>query len=1207
MKAQVNVDLNSGTVRLFYPEKAKLKEEVKGEITGELVEDDNKLIQVQNTGQAQPQGQINTQTEQKLIGIKPMVQENYFHLNSRCRISLKQYKKDVNLPTNPDTQTNSVVVEYGLMELENENYTDLKNYFGSKTNKLFINITMAGEEIQELRQTLNGILDNMNYLNKKLGLAQNDVSIIIVADGIANLHPDFKQLLFKSETLIKDPNTAPREVVKDYMHCFRTIFGDSTYSNADGKFRRLDLLFVVKENDSGIINSHMCFLNGFCHFCKENFISGEQFADVHAVLTSTGTVLDSKALWKCYSTLNAYTDTTAVAGQVEINTDNHLILSWIAGQYLDNKVNHVFERHLESLLGHINNLNSEFSFFKLKAMTKEFTDNYFKNSLLEEKFVNPFEKVIRDYSGKFLSGKLLLTQNTLNKIKLAPEAIAKVNPASEFLPKTNQVEKEKITDFASYLHNRRQLYNSKLMSTLNFISEFCGIWKTPHSGIQKLAFCILAIYHLITQAMDYVMLSFNYIFIYVILSQCFFFRPDTTTWLMWCYLILIGVFLIIALSHNNVRHFETVYFILICFLFTFYVFVVGCWCYTMYYLSGTIEIIFNDITNFNISPTMHTNSDYSDKMLQVYYRIDRPVIIGVFIINFLGYLIPLIFAMVMNPIHLLRPLYFGIVSYLFTLPTYGGVQQIYALSNCDFYELSTLKLSKEEESERTSVYRKFKVVNILVFLVINGLFIFIFAQTADNIQAKASVLAGMVYFFTFFFLFKSVLASIDVIKYMCEKQTRKYANIILTKKFSEKKIQSNTASNINMDNVDLNSSDGLQTNIEVKEVNQPQVELKTGSVLDKLKSKEHGGTGAGINVNLNNLANVGIGVNAGGNVNVNANSKFNSSINANANINTNVNFGLKGDLKGNASIKPKDVNKLIDDQSFEQLDREEELRQHKINESLPEIAHEGRTSPSGKKINEIDVNADINFQVGDYDNDEEADGDNDGERNNILSKEVAKLNSKGELKTGAEIINLHNINLHNEVLLNTQGSKVEGVEEVKEDKNNSLVNFEVTEQVETRKSHKEEKHSVWDSQEKKLNVQTEGTFKASGGIKLDLDVKNSANLKSSVEFDSPIKKKYSEKQEDNASKGITSNLGASGSLGASASFGVGGNSGFSAKASGNLGMSMKGKLGTSFQDEEGVAKRGTIGEIAQGSNNGTEEDETKRKIILGKSEAEDEF
>ena len=1028
---------------------------------------------VQNTG--------GSQTEQNIIvapDVKPKQNYNYLVVNSRCRISMKQYKKEFALLEPTNSHPNVPILQYGLMELANENYTDLKNFFSSKTNKLLICITMGNDEIIELKKTLNGILDNLNYLNKKVQLSIFDITVIVVADGIANLNSEFKQKLFSSEIITKDPFPRPIEQPLDYMHCFRMIFHDPEYipqnAGPSGAFKKLDFLLAVKERNSGTINSHMCFFNGFC----SDYASLESKDKVNVLLTTTGTVLDQKALMKCYSTIETFPETMAVTGQIELNCENHSVLSWVAGQSLDYKLNHMFERQLENMLGYVNSLNLDFSFFKLKSiMTTEFTESYFKNSDFSDKYSNPFDKIIKDNTAKYLSSKFFLCEKSVNTIKLVPDAIAKVNPASEFVPKANLPDLEKTTDFASYLHNRRLQYNSKLMSTLNFMSDFCNIWKTQHTGIQKLNFCTLAIYHLLTQGMDYLMLSFNYIFIHVILSQTFYYKIETTSWLMWCYLILISIFIILSLAHNNVRHFETVYFILICFLFSFYIFVVGCWGYSMFYLSKNSENLYNDITNFNISPSMFSSSDSDPKFLNIYYRIDRPVIIGVAIINILGYLIPVILSLTANVMNTMKPFYFGILSYLFTLPTFGGMQQIFSLSNCDDYHLDTVNLSREEENTRTAEYRKFKVINILIYLALNGAFIFIFANTAPNIQTKISIIAGMVYFFTFFFLFKAMLAAGDMLRFLCQKKERHLAAEKLVAQFKEKS-KANVISCVDLDNMDMN----VHANVELQPKIQAASDSGQNAIFDKANQNK-----SPLEVKMigdyDNRPKSGNAIGKSGSLTVDFGSTKKS----------------EGKATKEATNSNNNINFMIDQNSLDILDREEDERNHRLNESLPSLNQEGRVSKQDKRSIDIDVNADIKFE------------EYESEGHGIL-------HSKGNERFVDSNISVKNpsksaINLNYDT--NSHLEEVVDNDDEFEHQNKSIENFpiEVNEDGQVNHSVNNELHnnSNWDSPAKKPNTLDELTdkvkmsganmnFDLNAKAKVDINAKAKVDIKASGSF-----------------------------------------------------------------------------------------------------------
>ena len=1106
------------------PERQKLSAEAK--IKNKSVEDNyNSEHQVILDGDIQSQrpelnkDQSQVPTEQKNIAdeqpkkqeapSKPIIHDNYYYVNSRCRISLKQCKKNVVIAKSKSDDNIPIEPEQGLFELANENYTDFKNYFNSKSNRLFININLENEDMEELNKTLIGILDNINYLHLKMKVLQSDVSIIIIADGNYQLHNDFKKILFKSESVMKDPSPKPTEQINDYMHCFRVVFGDKNYEKT---FKQLDLIFAVKENNSGIINSHSYFLNGFCH----EYHNKANVDAVFTLLTSAGTTLDHKSIRKCFSTMDAFPEVNAVTGQLEVDIENQEILSFVAGYYFDNKLTHIFEKQVESCCTKVNNLSSDFSFYRLKALTPEFKETYFKNSQFGD--VNfPFDKVTRDYNSKLCSDTLFLSQNTVNDIKYIPDALATISTCSEFIVQpidqqsgpngqhsghqVGPTGRKKVTDLASYLHWRKNQYNSKLMATLSLISHFCDVCKTQKEGVRKLDFSILAVYDLVIQAIDYLLLAFNYIFIHVILSQTFYMRPDTTSWLLWIYLILMGIFLILSLSNKNVRHFSTLWFILICLLFIFYVFVIACWCYSMFYLSSNSQGIFNDISNFNISPIIYTNYNSESSLLKSYYIMDKATTIAVAVVTIIGYLIPIIFSVILHPIPTLKPFYYGILSYLFILPTFGGMQQIYALSNIDSYQYSTSHLTHEEEEERESGYRKFKLINILVFIALNGIFIFIFAQTALTITIKINVVAGMVYFFLFVFLFKVLLATIGFSKSMCDRKVRKDKKESLMKNFAEKNIPISAASSIDFANININSASAntnmnieMQSNIDgntnlhvnphgVEDHEAAQQDVKVVSVLDK--------------PDVNKSAKITVDIE--GEL---PNPKLNTKLSAKANLNSNANSTNNVNL--NASAAKKGVNNILDKDSFDEghVDGDINVNIHYNNDNDNEdqdVDEVKSIKSNSRKGANIDINADINFEVK-VDDDLNNSGENDKKPPNVYndnnSDNYESNRSVANTKHQKEELDLEEVELINE---DNDLGKVETVKLDFDKKTSSKDNTKDNAKDKSIKSNKSSPTKILNSNSNlNVNINLAGTAKSEKNAyepkEFDSDLRQDAEL-----------------------------------------------------------------------------------------------------------------
>jgi len=76
--------------------------------------------------------------------------------------------------------------------------------------KLCVCITMYNEEIQELRDTMRGVIDNFNELRRdpELNFTKDDLIVFLICDGYANIPKEFKDFaknkgFFNGNTLIR--------------------------------------------------------------------------------------------------------------------------------------------------------------------------------------------------------------------------------------------------------------------------------------------------------------------------------------------------------------------------------------------------------------------------------------------------------------------------------------------------------------------------------------------------------------------------------------------------------------------------------------------------------------------------------------------------------------------------------------------------------------------------------------------------------------------------------------------------------------------------------------------------------------------------------------------------------------------------------------------------------------------------------------------
>ena len=157
--------------------------------------------------------------------------------------------------------------------------------------KLAVCITMYNEEENELRDTLQGVIENYHELrqDKSLNFTKDDMVVVLVCDGFDRLTPTFKQFatdkqFYDEEVLIEkgfmNQDRTGKWVMKDVdelvpvgadvpsniLHLFQVSTWDFDLGEEVPKQHRINFAFALKQRNDGKINSHKWFYQGICQY-----------------------------------------------------------------------------------------------------------------------------------------------------------------------------------------------------------------------------------------------------------------------------------------------------------------------------------------------------------------------------------------------------------------------------------------------------------------------------------------------------------------------------------------------------------------------------------------------------------------------------------------------------------------------------------------------------------------------------------------------------------------------------------------------------------------------------------------------------------------------------------------------------------------------------------------------------------------------------
>ncbi|OMJ95959.1 hypothetical protein SteCoe_513 [Stentor coeruleus] len=621
--------------------------------------------------------------------------------------------------------------------------------------KFLINVAMCDENCEDVWDTLQGCINNLEYFftDKKRSIKEEEIGIMIIVDGIepflktfyniegARMHYKgcfqknrtffsqfFNDKIIKDELMTKslvdkDPNyefvvikelfeagliTKGQEIA--YTFCQKIKFLDNHYLNT---------IFCVTQLNKRRLNTHKWFFKGFCHRIKPKYIA----------LLDAGVIPKSKGLFYLYEAMEKDNRVAGCCG--EIVPSNKSLNPIVQAQIVEYKFSHIMDRALESIIGYVSILPGSFSAYRWERLDNDDILKAYFYSHRKWDAMNIFTASMHLIQDRILCMELICQKNQYNILRYVKWSTAK----------------SKVPDSLNELLAQRRRWINGLWFSMIFTVRNCNrIRNSKHSYIRKCFFKTLMVYYSIMALFNWLMVGAFYLTFTLAIKRNLNeedpkidkLRKRSTPIIVLYTSILISM-IIISMGVKP-RRVET--------LFKFFSILLGIFSY------GSMFIVFYFIFGDIISGNQLLTFDFN---YWIHNITGSLAIIGgaIFLISLL-----------LNFNHSFIPVIKGIPFFLFMIGTYINMFMIYAICNIHDFSLGN-RPDKLIESEKKYIFqhKNERTIWLILWIFCNAAFAYFLnlLNSSDDNTKKAyiDILALVVYFVIGFKVIGGILFVFD--------------------------------------------------------------------------------------------------------------------------------------------------------------------------------------------------------------------------------------------------------------------------------------------------------------------------------------------------------------------------------------------------------------------------------------------------------------
>ncbi|CAG9311419.1 unnamed protein product [Blepharisma stoltei] len=369
--------------------------------------------------------------------------------------------------------------------------------------EVVIGIFIQPEQESHLAATMVSVVKNIKIFEEK------DLSVLCVAiaDGRKNLKAVYNNNLLgkafgsnyynereivdrfnlsqdKSEISLKhilgNQPQANGELAHMFMH--------KDWPQGDSKCR-LDLIFCIKEQYSGKLNSHLWFFGGFCQHINPRIV----------MLLDAGIEPEENALFYMYMALRADENLAGCTGELKPNAKNCRKIFRYA-QLFEYKTIYMLDKALESSFGYVSSLPSYFSAYQWKALSMNILlETHFK-SICHPEEIDAANSNYYLSVDRLLSLSLFMQKDHRYTLRYVKRSKAKINVS-------NKIYKIMLT--------RRKWINGTWFILLESLKKSCMIFccKTSHPWYRIVFFAMQMILYVTNFFFSWLIVGYFFVFL----------------------------------------------------------------------------------------------------------------------------------------------------------------------------------------------------------------------------------------------------------------------------------------------------------------------------------------------------------------------------------------------------------------------------------------------------------------------------------------------------------------------------------------------------------------------------------------------------------------------------------------------------------------------------------------------------------------------
>jgi chitin synthase len=319
------------------------------------------------------------------------------------------------------------------------------------------------------------------------------IVVCIVSDGRSKVNKDVLTVL-SSMGCYQEGVCVPKFMNRDtqaHLFEFTTQIAVSdkmdVRTHRDGGVVPVQVLFCLKEKNQKKINSHRWFFNAFGPVLQPNV----------CCLVDVGTKPRREAiyrLWRCFDT-NPHVG--GACGEIAVEYDSifHLMKPIIAAQNFEYKMSNILDKPLESWMGYISVLPGAFSAYRYRALQGRPLEQYFKGEKLHD-------------SGDVFAANMYLAEDRI----LCFELVAKKNEGWILqYEKDSQAITDVPDNYPEFISQRRRWLNGSTFALLYALGNTLQIYSSGQSFLRMVVFTLEFIYMGLNFAFAYFSLANFYL------------------------------------------------------------------------------------------------------------------------------------------------------------------------------------------------------------------------------------------------------------------------------------------------------------------------------------------------------------------------------------------------------------------------------------------------------------------------------------------------------------------------------------------------------------------------------------------------------------------------------------------------------------------------------------------------------------------------